>query len=142
MEFTEREMTSAVDAIARRLFAARTPWRRRGSEAACEGLAPIEKYNQRAAVGEMVLPALQALPERPTVGHHPVFSADEYARAAETATRTVLEHRSPGAWDELPDRRRKRLVRSTAALTETAVKAMPVRQDPDDPKGLVVPDHL
>lgn len=140
MKFTEREMTAAVDGVARQLFTAtKAPWRRRGADGAWESLAPIEKYNRRSAVGEMVLPALQALPERPTVGSPPAFTAEEYAEAAEVASRTLTEHRSPGAWDTMPERRRKRLVRTTATLTRTAVAAMPVRQDPDD---LVVPDHL
>ena len=140
MRFTEREMTAAVDAVARRLFSAtRPPWRRGGVDAAWEALAPIEKYNRRSAVGEMVLPVLQALPERPTVGARPVFDDVEYAEAAEATCRAQLEHRSPGAWEKTPERRRRRLVRTTAAMTRTAVEAMPVRQDPDD---LTVPDHL
>ncbi len=140
MRFTERELTAAVDGVARRLFAAtRPPWRRRRADAAWEALPPIEKYNRRSAVGEMVLPALQALPERPTVDARPVFDDEEYAEAAEAASRQLLEHRNPGAWDTMPEGRRRRLVRTTAALTRSAVQAMPVRQDPDD---LVVPDHL
>ncbi len=140
MRFTEREMTVAVEAVARRLLGAtRPPWRRGGADAAWEALAPIDRYNRKSAAGEMVLPALQALPERPTVGSRPVFDDAEYTRAAEEATRALLEHRTPGAWDAMPERRRARLVRMTAALTREAVEAMPVRQDPDD---LVVPDHL
>lgn len=140
VRFTERELTAGVDAVARHLFAAtRPPWRRGRLEQEWQALAPIEKYNRRSAAGEMVLPALQALPERPTVGTHPVFSDEEYAGAAESATRTLLEHRSQGAWDAMPERRRKRLVRTTASLTRQAVEGMPVRQDPDD---LAVPDHL
>jgi hypothetical protein len=140
MRFTERELTAAVEGVARRLFAAtRPPWRRSGVDAAWAALAPIDKYNRKAAVGVMVLPALQALPERPTVGARPEFSDDEYDEAAGAASRALLEHRSPGAWDKMPTRRRSRVVRTTAALTRTAVQAMPVRQDPDD---LVVPDHL
>lgn len=133
-------MTVAVDAVARRLFAAtRPPWRRGGADAAWESLAQIERYNRKAAVGEMVLPVLQALPERPTVGAAPVFTDDEYDEAAEAANRARLEHRTPGAWSKMPARRRRRLVTSTATLTRSAVMAMPVRQDPDD---LIVPDHL
>lgn len=140
MRFTEREMTAAVDGVARSLFmATRPPWRRGDAAADWDGLAPIEKYNRRAAVGEAVLPVLQELPERPTVGAHPAFTSDEYAAAAETASRALLEHRSPGAWDAMPSGRRKRLVKSTVALTRTAVASMPLRQDPDD---LTVPDHL
>lgn len=140
MKFTELEMTAAVDAVAHCLFTATgAPWRRGGVEAAWERLAPIERYNRRSAAGEMVLPALRALPERPTAGAQPVFNDAEYAEAAEDASRALLENRSPGAWDRMPARRRRRLVRTTVALTRIAVKAMPLRQDPDD---LIVPDHL
>ena len=140
MRFTEHEMTVAVDVVTRQLFeAARAPWRRGGSDAAWQRLAPIEKYRRRSAVGEMLLPALMALPERPTVGARPVFDDGEYAEAAEAAHRARLEHRSPGAWEKMSGRRRRRLTRTTAALTRSAVNAMPVRQDPD---GLVIaPDH-
>lgn len=133
-------MTVAVDTVARELFAAtRAPWRRGASDAAWDQLAPIERYNRKAAVGEMVLPVLQGLPERPTVGATPVFTDAEYADAAEAASRALLEHRRPDAWEAMPERRRRRLVRSTAALARRAVAAMPVRQDPDN---LIVPDHL
>lgn len=140
MRFTEPELTAAIDGVARQMFAAtRPPWRRGGAEAAWESLAPFQKYQRRAAVGEVVLPALQALPERPTVGEHPHFADEEYDDAAEAASRALMEHRSPGAWDAMPERRRRRLVRSAAGLTRTAVAQMPVRRDPDD---LRVPDHL
>ncbi|HEX5769739.1 MAG TPA: hypothetical protein VFY11_02160 [Nocardioidaceae bacterium] len=140
MRFTEREMTVAVDAVARRLFTAtRMPWRRGGSDAAWEALAPIERYNRKTAVGETILPALLALPERPTVGARPAFDDEEYAAAAEVGARALLEHRSPDAWDRMPVRRRQRLVKANVALTRMAVDAMPVRQDPD---AVVVPDHL
>lgn len=140
MRFTEREMTIAVDAVARQMFAAsRPPWRRRGVEEAWEGLARMERYNRRSAAGEAVLPALVALPERPTVGATPEFTDEEYAAAAEAATRSLLEQREPGSWEGMPERRRRLLVRATAAMTRTAVEAMPVRRDPDD---LTVPDHL
>lgn len=140
MKFTEPEMTVAVESVARHLFVAtRPPWRRASAEAAWTAMTPAQKYQHRSAAGEMVLPALVALPERPTVGTRPEFSDEEYAQAAEAAARGLLEHRSPRSWDAMPERRRRRLVRSTAALTRRAVAAMPVRQDPD---GLVVPDHL
>ena len=140
MRFTEREMTVAVDTVARQMFTAtRLPWRRRGADEAWEHLPQTERYRRRSGVGEMVLPALQALPERPTVGGTPSFSNEEYDEAAAAATRALLEQRRPGAWDEMPERRRRRLARVTAALTRRAVAAMPVRQDPDQPE---VPDHL
>ena len=139
MKFTEPELTVAVGAVARGLFAAtRPPWRRGGHDEAWAGLTPVERYQRTATVGEMVLPALLALPERPTVGARPEFTSEEYAEAAEVATRGLLDHRSPGAWEKLPERRRRRLVKATAALTRSAVASMPLRQDPD---ALVVPDH-
>jgi hypothetical protein len=140
MRFTEREMTVAVDAVARRLYVStRPPWRRGRVDAAWESLGTLDRYNRKAAVGEAVLPALVALPERPTVGVRPEFTKEEYAAAAEVASRTLLEARKPGSWDAMPERRRNRLVRATAALTRSAVAAMPVRQDPD---AITTPDHL
>lgn len=140
MRFTEREMTVAVDTVARQMFAAtRPPWRRGDVDAAWEELRPIDRYQRKKAVGETVLPALDALPERPTVGAHPEFSDEEYTEAATAGGRALLEQRSPGAWDRMPERRRRRLVRAAAALTRTAIRAMPVRRDPDD---ATVPDHL
>lgn len=139
MKFTEPEMTAAVEAAARHLFVAtRPPWRRASAEAAWDALSRVEKYHRKSAAGEMVLPALVALPERPTVGARPEFTADEYVVAAEEAARQALERGTPGGWEQLPERRRKAHVRATAALTRLAVAGMPVRQDPD---GLVVPDH-
>ena len=67
------------------------------------------------------------------------FSDEEYHEAAVAGSRALVEQRDPGAWERMPERRRRRLVRAAAALTRTAVRAMPVRHDPDD---LTVPDHL
>jgi len=139
MRFTEREMTAAVDAVARRMFGAtRPPWKRGGTDAAWDALPPIERFNRRSAVGEVVLPALTALPDRPTVGARPEFTPEELAGVAESTGRARLEHRRPGAWDAMPERRRKRLVQANVALTRLALEAMPLRQDPDD---LTAPDH-
>ncbi len=140
MRFTEHEMTVAVDAVARELFVAtRPPWRRRGATAAYDALDRAQRYHRRAAAGEIVLPALVALPERPTVGAAPVFSDEEYAEAAAAGGRQVREHRSPGARDGLSTRRRAADVAVAARLTRLGVAAMPHRADPD---ALVVPDHL
>lgn len=140
MQFTERELTVAVDEVARSMYAAtRRPWKRGESADAWEALPRVEKYNRRAAVGESLIPSLLALPERPAVGERPTFSSEEYAAAAEAGSRALLEQRSPGGWDTMPERKRRRLVKASAALLRAAVQAMPVRQDPDAP---VVPDHL
>ncbi|WP_193608134.1 hypothetical protein [Nocardioides lijunqiniae] len=140
MRFTEHEMTVAVDAVARRLHAAtRPPWKRGGADAAYDALSKADAYPRKSAAGEIVLPVLTALPERPTVGARPEFSGAEYEQAAEEGSRQLLDHRKPGAWDAMPAKRRRRLVAAAADLTRVGVAAMPVRQDPD---ALVVPDHL
>ncbi len=140
MRFTERELTVAVDEVARQMFAAtRPPWRRKDVDAAWQALRPIDRYHRKKAVGETVLPALEELPERPTVGARPEFTDEEYTAAASVGGRALLEQRSPRAWDRMPERRRRRLVRAAAALTRSAVRAMPVRQDPD---AMTAPDHL
>lgn len=138
MRFTEHELTVSVDAVARSLFSAtRPPWRRREVEAAWESLPRLDKYHRKAAVGEAVLPALVRLPERPTVGARPHFTDEEYVEAATAASQALLESRTPGAWEAMSERKRRRLVRATSMLTRQAVAAMPVRQDPD---ALIGPD--
>jgi hypothetical protein len=140
MRFTEHEMTVAVDAVARRLFAATSPpWRRGGADAAYDALTMAQRYPRKAAAGEIVLPVLVALPERPTVDARPEFTQAEYDEAAEAGSRELLDHRRPGAWDAMPARRRRRLVAAAAELTRVGVEAMPIRRDPD---ALIVPDHL
>ncbi len=88
-------------------------------------------------MGELILPVLQSLPEHPASGAPRRFSSQEYAEAAEAATRSRLEHQSPGSWSAMSRGRRKRMVRTAAALTRIAVTSMP--QNPDE---LTVPDHL
>lgn len=140
MRFTEHEMTVAVDAVARRLHAAtRPPWRRGDAGTAYDGLDRMRKWRLKVAAGEVVLPVLTALPERPTVGARPEFTEAELVAAAQSAGRDVLEHRRPGAWDAMTTKRRRRLVATAVELTRVAVAGMPVRQDPD---ALIVPDHL
>lgn len=146
MKFTEREMTVGIDLVAQQMYAAmRGPLRRKDAAAAWEDLAAFAKYQQRAAVGEAAIPALLALPERPTVGATPDFTPAEYAAAAEDSTRRLLEVRKPGSWDGLNEKKRARLTGATAALTRAVVEAMPLRRDPDallSPDSLIVPDDL
>lgn len=140
MRFTEHEMTVAVEAAAREVYTAtRPPWRRGGAAGAFDQLDRGQRYHRLAAAGEIVLPVLVALPERPTVGAVPLFSAEEYVQAARVGSREVVERRGQGAWDSLSTRRRHAAVALAARLARTAVAAMPPRQDPD---ALVVPDHL
>lgn len=138
MKFTEREMTAAVDAVGQKLFAASRPLKRNHDDAWRE-LPKIKQYHHRAAAGEMILTALIALPERPTVGSTPEFTPEEYAEASEAGTRKLMDHRQPGAFDGLSRRKREALVKATATMVEHGVRAMPIRQDPD---AFIVPDTL
>lgn len=143
MQFTEQELTAAVEAAARLTMAAGSPpWRRKDADAAWEQSPALKKYQHRAAAGELVLPVLTALPERPTVGAHPEFTDEELTGAAESVVRRQVEGRREGAWDKLSDRKRSALVAPTVAFVRAALAAMPVRRDPDDPENFVVPDHL
>lgn len=130
MRFTEAEMTEAVKAVAQQLMVATRPLSRGRVEARWEKLAPAARYDKLAAAGELVLPVLVVLPERPTIGAVPAFSAEEYAAAAAEA--------AANRGDE-SEKARRRLAAVTSRLARTAVQAMPVRQDPD---SFVVPDHL
>lgn len=140
MRFTEHEMTVGVDAVARELFAAtRPPWKRQSVVADFEALDKARRYRHKVVAGEVVLPVLTALPERPTVGATPVFDDEEWRAAAEQGNREVLDFRTPGGWEALGERKRRKLLDGAVALTRVAVAAMPLRSDPD---ALVVPDHL
>ena len=140
MRFTEHEMTVGVEAVARELFAAtRPPWKRQSVPGDFAALDKARRYRHKAAAGEVVLPVLTALPERPTVGATPVFTDEEWRDAAERGSREVLDFRTEGAWEALGERKRRRLVDGAVALTRVAVAAMPLRSDPD---ALIVPDHL
>lgn len=138
MRFTEREMTVAVEAVAKQLFAA-TRLRRGDTDGAWARLTPQVRYQALSSAGDVVLPLLLALPERPTVGAPPPFSDEEYATAAEEACRTRAERAKPGSWDGGTKRGRRRQLAAAEQLGRVAVAAMPIRQDPD---ALVVPDHL
>ena len=124
MRFTERELTVAVDELAQQLFAAGRPkWKRKNAEDGWRELPPMQKYALRSSVGDLALPVLVALPERPTVGETPRFSEDEWNEAV-----------AAGLPEADADKR-------AAALTmaQVAVELMPIRQDPD---AIVIPDHL
>lgn len=133
-------MTVAVDAVGRQLHAAtKPPWKRKGAEDEWEQMTPGQKYQRRAAAGEMVIPVLLALPDRPTVGRPPEFTDEELATAAEEGARSLVDHQEPGTWERLPEKKRQATLGATVALTRVALAAMPIRQDPD---AIVVPDHL
>ncbi len=140
MKFTEREMTVAVEAVAARSFEALPRLlRSRAGGTSWDTLSKGDRYPLLAAAGDLVLPALVALPERPTVGATPAFTDEEYEAAAEEALRQRADRSEPGTWDATSERKRRKALAAGAAVLRIAVTAMPVRQDPD---ALVVPDHL
>lgn len=140
MKFTEREMTVGVDAAAKQLHAAgKAPWRRGKAAQEWRELDAMSRYQLRATAGEMVLPTLVALPERPTVGATPEFSEEEYREAAEAGARALVNARKEQSWEQLGEKQQSRMIAATASVTRVAVEAMPHRQDPD---ALIVPDYF
>ena len=127
MQFSEHEMTVAVDAVARELFLSRKlPWRRKKGAAEWAALPAFTRYQHKAAAGEMILPTLAALPEASDRGARS-FSMKQVTQAAEAGARGLAEQRTPGSWDALAPKKRQRLVRLTALLTQRALSAMPPR---------------
>lgn len=142
MQFSEHEMTVAVDAAARQLFlGSRAPWRRRRARQAWEQLPAFQKYQHRAAAGEIVLPTLTALPERPAPGGRPRFSLGELLEAGAAGAQSLTDHRSPGAWERLPERKRRRIARLAAVTTQLALAAMPPRPEAPPAGGLQPSDN-
>jgi len=143
MQFTEHEMTVGVQAVARRAYGAMPKLlRRRAGGLDWDELGRHQRFQHISTAGDLVLPGLGALPERPVVGRRPEFTREELVAAGEVACRTRAEARAPGRWERIAERRRRRLAEACADQLEVALAAMPVRPDPDDPAGLVVPDHL
>ncbi len=140
MRFTEHEMTVAVEAVARQAFESLPGFMRRKVGASTWAELPkMDRYRLLSASSKLLLPGLTALPERPTVGATPAFTADEYAEAAESALRERTDRAEPGAWEGLSERKRRKQVEAAALTLRAGVEAMPHRQDPD---ALIVPDHL
>lgn len=136
MKFTEYEMTAAVAAVGQHSFEALPKLvRKRSGAASWHELKKGARYPYLRAAGDLVIPALAALPERPTVGASPEFSAAEYAQAAEAA----MQARDAEAWDQLPEKKRAKLRSQVEQVVRLAVLAIPHRQDPD---AFIVPDHL
>lgn len=143
MRFTEHEMTAGVQAVARRAYEAMPKMlRRRAGGLDWEELGKHQRFRHISAAGDLVLPGLAALPERPEVGRRPEFTREELVAAGEAACRARAEARAPGRWERIAARRRRRLSEACADQLAIALAAMPVRPDPDDPGSLVVPDHL
>ncbi|GAA4692783.1 hypothetical protein [Nocardioides nanhaiensis] len=143
MQFTEHEMTAGVQAVARRAYEAMPKMlRRRAGGLEWNGLKRHQRFRYISTAGDLVLPGLAALPERPVVGRRPQFTREELAAAGEAACRARAEARAPGRWERIAARRRRRLAEACADQLAVAVAAMPVRPDPEDPESFVVPDHL
>lgn len=131
VNFNEHEMTVAVAAVARQSFAALpSVLRRRSGAATWDELSKGARYDYLRGAGDVVLPALAALPEKDTVGVKIEFSDAEYEEAALAVM--------PDA-RELSDRKRRKALAAITQVVRIAVEAIPARADPDT---LIVPDHL
>ncbi|WP_370616832.1 hypothetical protein [Mumia sp. Pv 4-285] len=140
MKFTEREMTIAVEAVARQAFEALPGFmRRKVGAASWEELPKMSRYQLLSAASTLLLPSLTALPERPTVGATPEFTDEEYDAAAESVLRERTDRSDPGTWERISPRKRRKQVEAAVLALRAGVEAMPHRQDPD---ALIVPDHL
>lgn len=129
-------MTAAVAAVGQHSFEALPKIvRRRAGGATWHELTKGARYPYLRAAGDIVIPALAALPDRPTVGATPEFSAAEYEAAAHAA----LQARGAESFDQLPEKKRAKLRAQVVQVIRLAVLSIPHRQDPD---AFIVPDHL
>jgi hypothetical protein len=144
VKFSDHELTLAADAGARFLFTARQmPWRRGSVAARWKAMKPAQKYPHRSAAGELVLPALAALPERDTPGEVPTFTADELAAAARDGARAAYEQ-GGRSWTDLGEKKQARRAAVTLVVLRAAVAGLPRRANPQAPPEVpdFVPDDL
>jgi len=131
MRFTEHEMTKALTATAKDVLRQQTKEVRKGKvdvEEAWEGLTRYQRYQLLDALGTQVLPVFVALPDITVrAGEKPTFTTAQVVEAVE------------GLAEGSGKLRRRAEVIARVALVETALKHLPVRNDPD---ALTVPDHL
>lgn len=132
MRFTEHELTEALTGAAKTVLAGRRRDVRRGRvdiDTVWDGLDRYQRFQILDRLGSQVLPVLVALPDVDVEpGTRPSYTDAQVAETVEA----VLG-------DGGGRLRRAVAVRTRTALVQTALAALPPRQDPD---ALVVPDHL
>lgn len=131
MRFTENELTRALEGAAKTVLASQKEVRKAGGdgEAAWAALSKFQRWQLLDSLGDQILPVMIALPDAEVeVGERPTYT--------DAQVRAVVEERLDPGEGRL---RRAALVAARTALVQTALAAVPPRQDPD---AFVVPDHL
>ena len=129
MQFTERELTLAVQGAARMVAKAQAKDKRAPDEI-WESLTKYQRYQLLEPVSTQILPVFAALPEVDVApGTRASFTTAQLTAAIEEAGVA-----GQGGWV-----RRKAALAGQLVLVKTALDAMPPREDPDK---FVVPDHL
>ena len=132
MRLTERELTVALEGVAKSVLAAQDKQVRKGrrtAEDAWAALTKYQRYQMLEGLGSQLLGVLVALPDvEVAIGSRPTASDAEI----ETAVRER-------GGEELRGLRGKVLLKARVALVQLALSHVPPRADPD---ALIVPDHL
>jgi hypothetical protein len=131
MRFTERELTTALEGVAKSVLAARDRDVRKGRRTADEAWAALTRYQRFQlldGLGDQLLGVLVALPDvEVAVGTRPTFTDEQIAAAVRERSGDVAGIRG------------KVMFKARVALVRLALSHVPPRADPD---ALIVPDHL
>jgi hypothetical protein len=132
MRFTERELTVALEGVAKSVLAAQDKDVRKGRRTvddAWSALTKYQRYQMLSGLGDQLLGVLVALPDvEVEVGTRPTFTDQQVEAAVRERT-----------GDEVRGLKGKVIVKARVALVQLALSHVPPRADPD---ALVVPDHL
>jgi hypothetical protein len=132
MRFTERELTVALEGVAKSVLAAQDKDVRKGrrtADDAWSALTKYQRYQMLSGLGDQLLGVLVALPDvEVEVGTRPTFTDQQVEAAVRERT-----------GDEVRGLKGKVIVKARVALVQLALSHVPPRADPD---ALVVPDHL
>ena len=132
MRFTERELTLALEGVAKSVLATQDKDVRKGrrtADDAWSALTKYQRYQMLAGLGDQLLGVLVALPDvEVAVGTRPTFTEAQIVATVQDASR-----------DDVRGLKGKVLLKARVALVQLALSHVPPRADPD---ALVVPDHL
>jgi hypothetical protein len=131
VRFTERELTVALEGVAKSVLAAQDKTVRKGRRTADDAWAELSKFQRFQlldGLGGQVLPVLVGLPDVDVaIGTRPTFT--------DAQVREAVEERL----GDVRGIKRKVMLEARVALVRVALQQVPPRQDPD---ALIVPDHL
>jgi hypothetical protein len=132
MRLTERELTVALEGVAKSVLSAQDKDVRKGRRTADDAWAALTKYQRYqmlAGLGDQLLGVLVALPDvEVAIGTRPTFTNAEIEAAVQER-----------GGEELRGLRGTVVLKARVALVQLALSHVPPRADPD---ALVVPDHL